>query len=290
MRFIITQIIITFSIFQGHTVKFPDSLILDLVCWLQPAMCYVALSRVQCLDQLYILDKLPVEKMIPWPDALVEKDRLDQLDRERILCPTFSICSLNINSLDAHYEDILVDKIVINSTILCFQETWLSPEHARDIFPIENKISHFNSVRRGAGIVTYIPEDFKHEKDFTAVTYQMSVFSSEDKIVVNIYRSNNANTETFLKNLSKVVNDRKKETFLCGDWNICVREDKNHPIIKFLLQQNFSPVLELPKPTHKEGRCIDMIWARNHQQHKFSAHIDFKYYTDHGQLSYMNLV
>ena len=54
--------------------KHPDSLVLDLICWLQPAMIYVALSRVQCLEQLFILEKLPIEKIKPWPDAILEKD------------------------------------------------------------------------------------------------------------------------------------------------------------------------------------------------------------------------
>ena len=68
--------------FQGHTVKYPEKLILDLICWLQPAMVYVALSRVQCLEQLYILDELPVDKMKPWDDAFTEMARLDALDKK----------------------------------------------------------------------------------------------------------------------------------------------------------------------------------------------------------------
>ena len=40
---------------QGHTLKKPQPLVVDLVTWLQPAMAYVMLSRVQSLVQLYIL-------------------------------------------------------------------------------------------------------------------------------------------------------------------------------------------------------------------------------------------
>ena len=68
---------------QGHTVKNPNKLVLDLICWLQPAMVYVALSRVQCLDQLYILESLPIDKIKPWIDAVEEMKRLDQLDKQR---------------------------------------------------------------------------------------------------------------------------------------------------------------------------------------------------------------
>ena len=109
--------------FQGHTVKHPDSLILDLICWLQPAMVYVALSRVQCLEQLYILEKLPTEKIKPWPDAILEKRRLDDLDRQRQLSFKFSICTLNINSLVAHFEVMKADDILTENTIICIQET-----------------------------------------------------------------------------------------------------------------------------------------------------------------------
>ena len=252
-------------------------------------MCYVALSRVQCLEQLFILEKLPVDKMKPWPDAVEEMHRLDDIDRKRKRFSKFSICTLNVNSFSPHYQDITVDRILTEKSVICLQETWLSVNDNPSNFPIGIKLCHFNSVRKGAGIATYFNESFKHLKDFSAVSYQISVFASNDQVVVNIYRSKFACTDIFLKNLSTVVIDRTKEFFVCADWNICAREEKNHPILQFLSNNNFTPVIQPPKATQREGRCIDMIWTRGIEQQKYASHIDFKYYTDHGQISLMKI-
>ena len=113
-------------------------------------MVYVALSRVQCLEQLFILEKLPIEKIKPWPDAILEKRRLDNLDRGRQYLFAFSICTLNINSLGAHFKDMKADKILTDNTIICIQETWLNPSNPGTDCQLEDKIFHLNSVCRGA--------------------------------------------------------------------------------------------------------------------------------------------
>ena len=278
-----------FLLFQGHTVKYPDSLVLDLICWLQPAMVYVALSRVQCLEQLFILENLPVEKIKPWPDAIIEKRRLDDLDRNRQFGSSFSVCTLNVNSLGAHFEDLKMDRIITANTIICCQETWLSPHSLGSDFQLEGKICHLNSVRRGAGIATYFSREFQHIKDYTATSYQISVFKSDLQMVMNIYRSNDANSEVIQHNLANMMKEWSGDIFLCGDWNLCLREDRNHRIMKFLMQEGFSPVIQPPKGTHKDGRCIDMIWSRNVNLDSCASKIDFKYYTDHGQVSLLKL-
>ena len=96
---------ITLHRLQGHTIKKPQCIVLDLNSWLQPAMIYVGLSRVQVLTQLYILakfDKLPEHKTVPWPDAMEEMERLEKLDLRKsipALSNEFEIVSLNIISL-----------------------------------------------------------------------------------------------------------------------------------------------------------------------------------------------
>ena len=86
-------------------------------------MIYVALSRVQCLYQLFILDSLTIDKIKPWIDAVEEMKRLDQLDKERQKSVVFKLISMNTNSLQAHYQDILADNELLSSTVVCLQET-----------------------------------------------------------------------------------------------------------------------------------------------------------------------
>ena len=252
-------------------------------------MVYVALSRVQRLEQLFILEKLPIDKIKPWPDAIIEKRRLDDLDRKRQSLSSFSICTLNVNSLGAHFDNLRMDRTLTKNTVLCFQETWLSPQNLGRKFQLDGKISHFNSVRRGAGLATYFPPEFQHIRDFKSSSYQISVFRSDIQMVVNIYRSKDANSEIIQQNLARIIETWRGDIFLCGDWNLCLREDNSHTILKFLTLEGFSPIINPPKGTHKDGGCIDMIWWKNVNLDSYTSDIDFKYYTDHAQVSLSKL-
>ena len=79
------------------------------------------LSRVQCLNQLFILDSLPDSKMQAFPEALEEFARLKCLDiskPEEFNPLLFKIVSLNTRSLNAHIEDIKKDQRLI----ICFKK------------------------------------------------------------------------------------------------------------------------------------------------------------------------
>ena len=97
---------------QGHTVKKQSNLIVDMETWMQPAMVYVMLSRIQCLDQLYIVGSVPEEKIKPWPSAMAEKYRFNSEDIF-IECVNQSgnilIVSLNTRSLRKHMDDLKND-------------------------------------------------------------------------------------------------------------------------------------------------------------------------------------
>ena len=47
---------------QGHTVPAPQQLVVDMTALRQPGQGYVMLSRIQNLEQLIILNELPIEK------------------------------------------------------------------------------------------------------------------------------------------------------------------------------------------------------------------------------------
>ena len=52
---------------QGATVPKPDSLIVDLRHVMEPAQAYVILSRVEEVNQLFIIEEIPKAKIIPSP-------------------------------------------------------------------------------------------------------------------------------------------------------------------------------------------------------------------------------
>ena len=127
-------------------------------------MVYVGLSRVQALTQLYILaksDNLPVDKIVPWADAMEEMGRLEKLDLSKpipVISNEFEIVSLNIISLRTHYEDIKVDPNLMSAKVLLLQETSLPDDfQCSNRFNLEGKMSHFNSRghRKGLAINSF---------------------------------------------------------------------------------------------------------------------------------------
>ena len=87
--------------------KKPRGLILDLDCRLQPAMIYVMISRIQNLNQLYILENFSekIKKQFkPFNDALLEVEKLELREKptNRIQDDVMKVASLNTLSLRKH--------------------------------------------------------------------------------------------------------------------------------------------------------------------------------------------
>ena len=85
---------------QGQTVTKPNVLVVDVESCHKPGMCYVMFSRVQCLDQLYIIKDLNPEKITVDEDVLKEAKRLWEAsvnrnpgsweDRQKVQAPSMS--------------------------------------------------------------------------------------------------------------------------------------------------------------------------------------------------------
>ena len=67
---------VTVHKFQGQTVKSPQKVVIDLRSIFEAAQAYVMASRVQELEQLYILEELPKDKIYANHTALTEIERL----------------------------------------------------------------------------------------------------------------------------------------------------------------------------------------------------------------------
>jgi hypothetical protein len=94
-------------------------------------MCYVILSRIVCIAQLHLLKFNPA-KIYCNEDAKAEalsiKARALNMqfniwNQKQRNC--FKISSLNIRSLQKHFQDLKDDTFLQQSDILCVNETWL---------------------------------------------------------------------------------------------------------------------------------------------------------------------
>ena len=64
---------------QGQTVKKPRKVIVDLRSVFQPAMAYVMLSRVESIEQLFILEEFDSSKIYGNQQAITELQRMNKL-------------------------------------------------------------------------------------------------------------------------------------------------------------------------------------------------------------------
>ena len=78
---------------------------------------------------------------------------------------------------------------------------------------------------------------YSPEKDIKNENYQLTKISSEERDVINVYRSSNA-SENFLEDLKSLINvDRP--THVIGDFNICFKSEKSNKIVKNMEEMGF---------------------------------------------------
>ena len=214
--------------FQGQTITAPKTVSLDLKSVFDPAQAYVMLSRVQSLEQVFIVDSIKPEKINISKPALFELQRLQKIslnsnptewDKESI--STFKVASLNIAGLNAHFQDLLADEKLLKAQVLQLQETSLCPgkyemsDYDIPLFVNTSFVSHGN----GKGVVMYsknFPEASSSKSD-DSMQIQKYEFINLD--VVNVYRSQKGNKYELIQRLDRIIN-KEKATLIAGDFNI----------------------------------------------------------------------
>ena len=74
---------VTVHKFQGQTVKKPQKVVIDLRTIFEAAQAYVMLSRVQEIEQLFILEEVVPEKIYANHAALEEIERLVNVSKNK---------------------------------------------------------------------------------------------------------------------------------------------------------------------------------------------------------------
>ena len=232
-------------------------------------MVYVGISRVQSLSQLFILGKLPIDKMVPWPDALLELERLESFDLAYDLVEDYAQCfvitSLNTIDIRTHINDIKADRFMTSANVNLFQETSLDKNSYDGQYDMASKLVYFNSVGHQKGIASYVPPNFNLLNDINQDKFQMSTFLSNELAITNVYRSNNA-PEEFLANMINCVESVTTTHMFIGDFNYCLRDQPHHPVKNMFEELGFQLIPSIlhqpPDATHIMGRCIDHAWIR----------------------------
>ena len=126
--------------FQGQTLASPQKVVIDLRSVFEAAQAYVMMSRVQELEQLYILEELKEEKIYANHRVLAKIDRLIEVsinknptdwDQEIDLSKQ-KISFMNCRSMKNKFNHILEDMSLQQSNIVILTETWLEENQTLD--------------------------------------------------------------------------------------------------------------------------------------------------------------
>ena len=271
---------------QGSTVSKPDQLVIDLTKVFEAAQAYVMMSRVQSLTQLYILDKLPLDKIYASKIAMKELKRLENIalnDQVKQREKNTSIISLNVRSLVKNHRNLIKDYIVTSDIpVLALQETWLDID---EYLEIQGYQAHFVNQGHGKGVVTYFKDNFKVTGTIKADTYQISKISSETLDVVNVYRNWNENTsqDSFLKDLQNLTSGQRL-CYVVGDFNVDILKSHTHQICSMLKDNGFEQIIS--SSTHEGGGLIDHVYVKNITGGKLPVvSLSFPFYTDHAAIA-----
>ena len=128
-------------------------------------MSYVMLSRVQSLEQLYIVGEVPRNKLYADEKALKEVKRLGEISLNKNPS-TWSnsdetlvrICFLNVRSIQKKFNWVESDHSIQVADVLFLAETWL--DHTDTGISLPGFSLSLNSVGRGQGTATFYKRDF----------------------------------------------------------------------------------------------------------------------------------
>ena len=282
---------VTVHKFQGQTVKSPQKVVIDLRSVFEAAQAYVMASRVQELEQLYILEELPENKIYASHAALDEIERLigvsmnknpTDWERENDGSKT-KVSFLNCRSIKNKFQNIKADRSMLKSDVIILTETWLEEGSNVDEYHLQDFDTNFCSRGRGKGIASYYKTKFNHAVNINGAGFSISKVESNVLDIIGIYRSQEGNVMELISQLETLI-DPSKTSVIGGDLNICALAQPNNFVTTCLKEIGFEQIVT--RATHIEGGLIDHVYIAQGENVKFAWVLeDFpKYYSDHDGL------
>ena len=218
---------------------------IDLRSVFEGAQAYVMLSRIKELEQLYILEELPENKIYPIQKALEEIIRLQEVSInnnpnlwDKALNPNvMKVSYLNTRSLVNKFENIKSDKSLQQSDILVLAETWIPKNtDTKDKFKLENYETHLNSSGRGKGLAIFQKQGYGQIRDHNEENINITMIELGDLDIIAVYRSTDGNVGNLIHKLEDIINI-SKSTMVIGDMNLCNKKMPTNELRKFLEEE-----------------------------------------------------
>ena len=224
--------------------KSPQKVVIDLRSVFEPAQAYVMASRVQELEQLYILEDVPEGKICTSNMAMVELERLIKVSmnsnptkweiREEDES-TLKVCFLNCRSLREKFPNIEADRSLLERNVIILLETWLEESDDLNRYSLPKYDSNMIIRGRGKGLASYFTSEFDHAVNVNNEGFSITKVEHEKLDIIGVYRSQNGDVTNLIRELTKLV-DVEKTTVIGGDFNICVLAKENNIVTTSLRQ------------------------------------------------------
>ena len=168
--------------------------------------------------------------------------------------------------------------------VLCCSEAWLLSDTLEKDMEIPPYEAHLNSFGRGKGLATYYNGSFNVDGSIKNENFQLTKITSAKLDVINVYLSDKAKSSIVLDSFLKLINF-EKSTILCGDFNICFKQERHDKIILDLESLGFQQLTMVS--THIQGGHIDHVYlldVRSEVKVDVSLHSPYYGARDHDAL------
>ena len=174
--------------------------VIDLGTVVEGAQAYVMLSRVKELQQIFILNGVPENKIYPIQKALDEMKRLEDVSInnnpetwDKQSDPEITkICFLNAKSLMNKFDNIR-------------SETWIPDNIDENYYELKNYKAHVNNDGIGKGIAVYHKQEFQHICDFNEEHINITKMESNNIDVITVYRSKEGSLKELMNNIKVIM-------------------------------------------------------------------------------------
>ena len=203
---------------QGLTIPAPAKVVIDISKSFEPAQAYVMLSRVQSIDQIFILDTYKKEKIRANQVGMDELKRLSEISLnnnpkpwEQVSDTTIKIAVVNCRSIvsDRKFKCVQGDQKLQEAALIHLSEISLSKEIPNPDKEIPGYQAHFCLVGKGKGIATFTKNTFEHSDDVVEETLQITKFESKELDSISCYRSDQMDQKLTAQKIRKLLNLNK---------------------------------------------------------------------------------
>lgn len=279
---------------QGQSIIKPTKVAMDLSSCFQGGMAYVMLSRIQCIDQLYIIGTFDPKQIFADQTALAAVEKLEAKSMNRNPTPwrnmslrkALRIAAFNCAGLSAHYDDLLADHNILRADIIHLSETSLTSEDRQ--FGIPGYEANHCIVSRGKGVSTYygprVADKLEESETFKGASFSISIVRLKDMDSINVYRSSDASIPGTLEMIRAFIRP-DRPTLISGDFNLCYTTNVTNTLTAGLLNDGFEQLVT--KATQIMGGVIDHLYWRDSEESQYkrpTVERSSSYYSDHDTL------